>query len=59
MQQKIVRKRRRQVISRFLHSKVDKETIAVWRLNLNTVLIVFAFIQKWLITGFSAGAVKG
>ncbi|MCO8304898.1 carbohydrate ABC transporter permease, partial [Streptomyces sp. RKCA744] len=23
------------------------------------VVIVFAFIQKWLITGFSAGAVKG
>jgi multiple sugar transport system permease protein len=23
------------------------------------VVLVFAFIQKWLITGFSAGAVKG
>ena len=41
MQQKIVRKRKRQVISRFLHSKVDKDTITAWRSSFNTVLIVF------------------
>jgi len=29
------------------------------RLGAVPVVIVFAFIQKWLITGFSAGAVKG
>ena len=40
-QENILKRGKRNVISRFLHKKDDKEAIATWRLGLNSVLHVF------------------
>jgi len=41
IQRKIVKRGKRNLISRLFHAKNDKETIATWRLGLNRVLHVF------------------
>ena len=41
IQERIIGKRGRNVVSRVLHAKGDKETIAAWRLDLNRILHVF------------------
>ena len=41
MQRKIVEQNGRNSISRLLHAKSDKETIATWRLDLNRILDIF------------------
>ena len=41
IQRKIAKQAKRNVISRHLHAKNDKETIATWRSDLNRILLVF------------------
>jgi len=38
---KIIKQSGRNSVSRFFHARNDKETIAVWRSDLNRILIVF------------------
>ena len=40
-QENILKRGKRNVISRFFHKKDDKEAIATWRLGLNSVLHIF------------------
>ena len=41
MQGRITKQGKRNVITRHLHAKNDKERIAAWRLDLNRILHVF------------------
>ena len=41
IQKKIIKEGKRNVISRHLHAKNDKDKIAAWRLDLNRILHVF------------------
>ena len=41
MQGRIAKQGKRNVVSRHLHAKNDKERIAAWRLDLNRILHVF------------------
>ena len=41
IQKKIVKQGKRNVVSRHIHAKNDKETIATWRSDLNRILHVF------------------
>jgi len=41
IQEKIIEKGGRSLLSRFAHAKNDKETIATWKLDLNRILHVF------------------
>jgi hypothetical protein len=41
MQRKIFKQSKRDRISRFIHSKNDKDMIAGWKLDLNRILVVF------------------
>ena len=48
---KIIKKGKRGVISRLLHAKNDKETIAAWKLDLGRILLVFNvsfLVSLWL-----------
>jgi len=38
---KVIKRGRRNPISRLFHAKNDKETIAVWKSDLNRILLVF------------------
>ena len=55
IQENIVKRSRRNVISRHYHAKDDKEAIATWRLDLNRVWHVFnvrSIISVWLLLTF-------
>ena len=41
IQEKVLKQSRRNGVSRLLHAKRDKETIATWRADLNRLLNVF------------------
>ena len=41
IREKIIKRSGRNVVSRLLHAKNDKETIATWKLGLNRILHVF------------------
>ena len=41
IQKKVVKQSRRNAVSRLLHARNDKETIADWKLELNRILHVF------------------
>ena len=41
IQGKIIKQGKRNVVSRHLHAKNDKETIATWRSDLNRILLIF------------------
>jgi len=41
IQRSIIKRGKRNVVSRHFHAKNDKETIAGWRLDLNRILHVF------------------
>ena len=41
IQKKIAKQSKRNVVSRHLHAKNDKETIATWRSGLNRILLAF------------------
>jgi hypothetical protein len=41
IQRKIIRKGKRNAVTRLLHAKNDKETIAAWKLDLNKILLIF------------------
>jgi hypothetical protein len=41
IQREIIKKGKRNVVSRLLHAKIDKETIAAWKSDLNKILLVF------------------
>ena len=47
---KITKRGKRNAISRFLHAKNDRETIAGWKSDLNKILLIFnvsSFILVW------------
>ena len=49
---KIIKKGKRNPVSRLLHAKNDKETIATWKSDLNKILLVFnvrSVIVVWLL----------
>jgi len=51
IQRKVIKKSGRNVVSRLLHAKNDKETIAAWKLDLNRMLHVFNVrltVSVWL-----------
>ena len=37
----VIKRNERDVVSRLVHAKSDKETIAAWKLDLNRILHVF------------------
>jgi hypothetical protein len=41
IQKKVIEKGKRNPVSRLLHAKNDKETIAAWKSDLNKILLVF------------------
>jgi hypothetical protein len=41
IQRKVIKQSGRNAVSRLLHAKSDKETIAGWKLELNRILQVF------------------
>ena len=41
VQRKVVKKGKRNTVSRLIHAKNDKETIATWRSDLSKILLVF------------------
>ena len=41
IQQKVIKKSGRHRVSRFLHSRNDKDTITAWKSDLNRILNVF------------------
>ena len=41
IQRKVIKKGKRNAVSRLLHAKSDKDTIATWRSDLNGILLVF------------------
>ena len=41
IQRKIIKQGKRNVVSRPVHAKNDKETIAIWRSDLDRILVVF------------------
>ena len=41
IQTKITKKGKRSAVSRLLHARNDKETIAAWKSDLNKILLVF------------------
>ena len=41
IQRKVIKKRKRNVISRLVHAKNDREVIATWKSNLSKILLVF------------------
>jgi hypothetical protein len=52
IQSKIVKKGKRNAVSRLLHAKNDKETIATWKSDLSKILLVFnvrSVIVVWLL----------
>ena len=51
IQEKVIEKRGRNMVSQFFHAKDDKETIAGWNADLNRVLQVFTVCSvgfNWL-----------
>ena len=53
IQGKVVKRSRRNVVSRLVHAKYDKEKITAWKLDLNRILHVFnvcAVIHMWIIS---------
>jgi hypothetical protein len=51
IEMKITKRGKRNAVSRLLHAKKDKETIASWKLDLNKILLIFnvsSFIYVWL-----------
>ena len=51
IQEKIIEKGGRSLLSRLAHAKSDKETITAWKLDLNRILHVFnvrSVITVWL-----------
>ena len=51
IQEKVIKRSGRNPVSRFLHAKNDKETIATWKSDLNRILHVFnvgSVIFTWL-----------
>jgi hypothetical protein len=52
IQRKITKKGKRNAVSRLLHAKNDKETIATWKSDLNKILLVFnvsSIAVAWLL----------
>ena len=48
---KIIKRRKRNVISRLLHARSDRETIAGWKSDLTKILLIFnvsSLISAWL-----------
>ena len=41
IQRKVIKKGKRNAISRLIHAKNDKEMIAAWKSDLNKILLVF------------------
>ena len=41
IQEKIIKKGKRSRVSRLVHAKSDKDTIAAWKLDLNRILLIF------------------
>ena len=41
IQRKIIKRSERHTVSRFLHARTDKDTIASWKLDLSRILVVF------------------
>ena len=53
IQAKVVKQSQRNVASRLVHAKYDREKIATWKLDLNRILHVFnvcALIHVWNIS---------
>jgi hypothetical protein len=51
IQRKIIEKGKRNAISRLVHAKNDKETIAAWKSDLNRILLIFnvcSLVFVWL-----------
>jgi len=49
---KIIKQSKRNVVSRHLHAKLDKETIATWRSDLVRILHIFnvcSIVSTWLL----------
>ena len=52
IQKKIIEKCRRNAVSRLIHAKNDKETIAAWKSDLSKILLVFnvrSAVAVWLL----------
>jgi predicted YcjX-like family ATPase len=41
IQEKVIKKGKRNTVSRLFHAKIDKETIAAWKSDLGKVLLIF------------------
>jgi hypothetical protein len=52
IEMKIIKRRKRNVISRLLHARSDRETIAGWKSDLTKILLIFnvsSLISAWLL----------
>jgi predicted YcjX-like family ATPase len=52
IQRKIIKRGKRNALSRLFHAKIDKETIAAWKSDLNKILLVFnvrSVVVMWLL----------
>jgi hypothetical protein len=41
IQEKVIKKGKRNTVSRLFHAKIDKEAIAAWKSDLGKVLLIF------------------
>ena len=52
IQEKVIKKGKRNTVSRLFHAKIDKETIAAWKSDLGKVLLIFnvcSNVVVWLL----------
>ena len=52
IQEKVIKKGKRNTVSRLFHAKIDKETITTWKSDLGKVLLIFnvrSIVVVWLL----------
>jgi hypothetical protein len=52
IQEKVIKKGKRNTVSRLFHAKIDKETITAWKSDLGKVLLIFnvrSVVVVWLL----------